>query len=42
MPEKIPDNAMMSSPLSRRSRTVWLIGKPAPTVALYSQWRPIL
>lgn len=35
MPEKIPLIDKMVSPLSiRESRTVWLIGKPAPTVAL--------
>jgi hypothetical protein len=32
-PEKIPSMLVTSSPVSRRSRKVWITGSPAPTVA---------
>ena len=35
VPEKIPSMRVISSPVSRKSRSVWMMGNPAPTVASY-------
>ena len=35
VPDKIPSICAMSSPVPRKSRSVWITGNPAPTVASY-------